>query len=440
MTDAMRKLVDTSSRLRRALTAAGLLAVLAFGLAGVSSDPAVATPTGEPPAPYSCWLGKQLSDLVELVSPAVVRVVTYRGHTRMIDGEPRVRLRRLVASGVVIAPHGCVVTTARVAQPGDSILVHFPDGRKALGHYVGMDRATNVAVVGLPADQAYPYLKPPETPDVHLPQWVAAVAYGPWKGGQPLMPSLTLAQRDAIEPIPMKFGETKNGAWRIRAPLFPGNGGGALVTLSGEWIGLVTGAIAGEPGSGRRDACAPSGEGVIVPAAAVACAAREIESGERMSEGFLGVATDGREPSEGDRASAGEHCVVVSEVLTGSPADRYGIQRGDLIVSFGAEPIDSVGELTQLVHRAAPGDEVRIGIERHGRLRTVDVLMGDRSATYIYLQNQQQARARRRSLQQDLKDLDRRRHSVLEQLEKIGRQPRTDPPPPPKGRASSSSP
>jgi len=393
MTDVMRKLVDTSSRSRRALAAAGLLAVLGFGLAGVSSDPAVATPTGEPPAPYSCWLGKQLSDLVELVSPAVVRVVTYRGHTRMIDGEPRVRLRRLVASGVVIAPHGCVVTTARVAQPGDSILVHFPDGRKALGHYVGMDRATNVAVVGLPADQAYPYLKPPETPDVHLPQWVAAVAYGPWKGGQPSMPSLTLAQRDAIEPIPMKFGESTNGAWRIRAPLFPGNGGGALVTLSGEWIGLVTGAIAGEPGSGRRNACAPSGEGVIVPASAVACAAREIESGERMSEGFLGVATDGREP-----------------------------------------------ELTRLVHRAAPGAEVRIGIERHGRLRTVDVLMGDRSATYIYLQNQQQARARRRSLQQDLKDLDRRRHSVLEQLEKITRQPRTDPPPPPKGRASSSTP
>jgi predicted metalloprotease with PDZ domain len=159
-----------------------------------------------------------------------------------------------------------------------------------------------------------------------------------------------------------------------------------------------------------------------------------------MSEGFLGVATDGREPSEGDRPSAVEHRVVVSEVLTGSPADRYGIQRGDLIVSFGAEPIDSIGELTRLVHRAAPGDEVRIGIERHGRLHTVDVLMGDRSATYIYLQSQQQASARRRSLQQDLQRLERQRHSVLKQLENIDRRPRTDPPPPPKGRASSSTP
>ena len=250
-----------------------------FALLG--AVPADAVPTGDPPSPYGCWLEKELSTLYEQVSPAVVSVVSWRVRTRGAGtSNSSMCYRRLVASGVVVADHGCVVTTARVAQPGDSIVVHFPSGKWSHARYKGTDPATHVAVLNLVSDGPFPYLAMPGSEPGELPEWVAAVAYGPWVGSRPGQPSLALSQKSAIQQSRTHYGDSIGIVWRIRAPFSPGNSGGALVSLSGQWVGLITGAVAEQPSRRTTASGLPTSQaaspdiGVIVPSEVVARAIR----------------------------------------------------------------------------------------------------------------------------------------------------------------------
>lgn len=423
-------------------------ALVALALVMIGAPAALGVPTGDPPPPYECWLEKELSRLYEEVSPAVVSVVSYRARwegtgAAGLGAGGMLSYRRLVASGVVVGPHGCVVTTARVAQPGDSIIVHFPRGDRVGARYKGMDPATHIAVLNLSGSGPFPYLPPPAEERGSLPEWVAAVAYGPWKGRYPGRPSLTLSQKGAIGRIETRYGESLGVAWRIRAPFFPGNAGGALVSLSGEWIGLITGAVSGKVGAassvlGRSHGSsteAAAQAGLIVPAEIVARAIEEIESGRRATKGFLGVRT-ARRPRSADRDVGDELGVVVRSVLPDSPAARYGIRPGDLIVGFDGRPVASQGELTRLVLQSRPGQAVRIDIIREKVEFNLTLRVGDSDAVGLYLKDQRELMAERVSIQRELRRLEIQIRLLRKRLERLRIE---SPGTPAKGTAGSSS-
>ncbi len=388
-------------------------------LLGLACTVVQAAPTGDPPSPYHCWLEKELAQLYEEVSPAIVSVVSYRvqaaaGASRPGIVSPSYTLRRLVASGIVVGEHGSVVTPARVALPGDSIVVTFPSGQRVRAQYRGMDPATSIAVLNLISPGPFPFLEPPGEGDPVLPEWVAAVAYGPWGGPSPGWPTVTLSQKAAIERRETEYGTSAGEIWQLHAPIMPGNQGGALVSLSGKWVGLIIGVVSGE--QGPRQVADPAGdashrsardEGVIVPAAVVARAIREIESGQRAPTGFLGVQT------EAAASAVGRGGVVVRDVLPESPADRYGILPGDYILAFDDRPVDSVSELTRLVQAAGPGRLAKVDIQRGGHRGTLNVCVGDSDSAELFLTLRRAEANERLSLQKMLRRL-RSQEQLLE--------------------------
>ena len=369
---------------------------------------------------------RDLSALYAEVRPAVVSVVSFRvSRAPKGFGDPgpvSVSCRRLIASGIVMGDQRCVVTTARVAQPGDSVIIYFPGGRKVPATYLGMDPVLHIAVLRLEGDVSSPSLRLRAAPNDSLPEWVAAIAYGPWIGEGPEEPSLALSHRTAIEAVKTTYRGAPTSIWRIRAPFFPGNGGGALVSLCGEWLGLITGAVAGEK---THSACGTSVTGlcpigVIVPADVVARAVGEIESGRRVSQGFLGIRTV-RRPAGSGVSPETPGGVVVLEVLSGGPAACSGIRRGDLITRFDGVPVRSVIELTQLVRARNPGDRVEVDILRSGVAGRVEICVGDRHAAGLYLTRRKQERSEKATLELDLRRIEERRHILERRLKMLGR-------------------
>jgi serine protease Do len=354
-----------------------------------------------------------LSRLYRQVSPAVVKVVSHRVGPGTTFGNAS--CRQLVASGVVVGEAGAIVTTDRVAQPGDSLMVYFPDGRQARADYAGSHAYLHIAVLRLREPGPYPRLQR-GAPGAPMPDWVAAIAYGPWEGPKPGYPSLSLSQRGAIEPMQVRCGDSLGTVWRVRAPFYPGNGGGALVSLSGEWIGLITGAVAVQgplPGTAGGDRTSWD-EGVIVPADLVARAVEVIEAGPTLcTQGFLGVLAT-RRAAIGDTTSAG---IRVSDVIAGSPADRCGLMAGDILVRFDSTPVRDAAELTRLICAMPPGRTVRVDVLRKGVGRTLEVSLGDRATGERDLAQMRDRVAGESALRREITDLEKRLRLLQRQLE-----------------------
>jgi len=350
-------------------------------------------------------LGDGLSGLYEEISPAVVRVVSHRTLERQ-SASTKTRARsiiynRLVASGVVVAEHGCVVTTDRVAHPGDSLVVYFPDGRWMPASYAGQNDAIHIAVLHLEGDEAFPWLEP-YAEDRPLPDWVAAVAYGPWSESRGQGPSLSLAQGTALEAVRIRLADSLGTVWRMKAPVYPGNGGGALLSLAGEWLGLITGSVSGDaprlPGGGYGG----HQEGIIVPAPLVTRAVMQIESGRSPKlEGFLGVKTYRRPVSASDSLWKGIG-VIISEVLAGTPAHHGGLLPGDVILRFGEQPVEDAEQLTRVVGRTAPGSRVRMEILRAGEPRELTIRVGDLMSGRMLISRHLEADAQRNQLRREI--------------------------------------
>lgn len=376
-------------------------------------------------------LDVRLSGLYADVSPAVVSVVSYRpamhGPESGPGHRPRITYRRLIASGIVVEEHGCVVTTGRVAQPGDSLVVHFPDGHCVPAEYLGLNPYIHVAVLQLAGEDRFPWLARAAALAEDLPEWVAAVAYGPWKGACPGTPSLALSQRRALESVHIRCADSLGVVWRLRAPFLPGNGGGALVTLDGKWIGLITGAVVEQAASMAASIAAARGpweSGVIVPAGLVMRAVEAILDRRHEPRGFLGVRTYRRDAAGCDSTGA-EIGVIVSQVLPGSPAERYGIQAQDVIVRFGGDPVEDVHQLTRLVSTSRPGDRVQVDFLRNGIARHLTLSLSDRALGEEAERQRWQSLADRRAVRREIRSLEERILLLRRELERLKRPPQS---------------
>jgi len=357
-----------------------------------------------------------LSRLYRQVSPVVVKVVSHRASPPVADQV--LACRQLVASGLIVGENGLVVTTERVAHAGDSLIVIFADGRQARAEYAGTHSYLHLAVLQLRGGGPFAHLARPRA-GAPIPEWVATVAHGPWDGPRPGLPVMSLAQRASIEPMKVRCGDSLVVVWRVRAPFYPGNGGGALVNMNGEWMGLITGAVAVEgdyasplPGSERLS----WDEGVIVPAELVMRAVGEIATGPRSStQGFLGVLATRRTGTEADgRPLVG---VRVSGVVDGSPAERSGILTDDIVTRFNGSAVADAAQLTRLVSAVPPGQLVQMEIQRRHANLVLDVRVGDRASGEASVAQQRDRAARQEALRREIDNLQLRLRHLQQQLD-----------------------
>ena len=303
-----------------------------------------------------------------------------------------------LGSGFVVdAVKGFVVTNAHVVRDvkPENIKLTFQDGREVTAEKVLVDSRTDVAVIQIPADHlvALQWAGPEE---IKRGQWVIAVGSPMGFGG-----SVTTGIISAPSTRHRFFNGGQPGAFTANpqdpyavedyiqtdAAINPGNSGGPLLSLDGKVIGINTLIVSSTFSS--------AGLGFAVPQRLARPVVETLIQNGHVVRGHLGVAIV--EPSKIDDQAAwdlfkmrnadevfnkfhlrkDDKGCVVEDVMPGGPADKAGIQEGDLLRAVGATPTLDVDRLREVVASTPPGTEVEVSLVRAGREQKITVTIGE---------------------------------------------------------------
>lgn len=262
-----------------------------------------------------------------------------------------------------------ILTNNHVVEGADEILVSFQDGREFEAEITGTDAASDVAVLEIETSDV-DVLPLGDSSALQVGEWVVAI-------GNPfgLSHSLTVGVVSALGRTRVGISDYEDFI-QTDAAINPGNSGGPLVNLDGEVIGINT-AIASRSGG-------YAGVGFAIPSnQANSIAMQLIETGE-VVRGFLGIMI---QDITQDLAESFEledtQGILVAEVSEDSPAQRAGLEQGDIIVAYQGEAVNDVGAFRNRVALTSPGSRARLTIIRDGRRRDIDVTVGDLSADQV---------------------------------------------------------
>ncbi|MEA5453136.1 trypsin-like peptidase domain-containing protein [Sinomonas sp. JGH33] len=163
------------------------------------------------------------------------------------------------------------------------------------------------------------------------------------------------------------------------AAINPGNSGGALVNTKGELVGINVAIASTGSSSSSSGQSGNIGVGFSIPANYAHRIAQEIIASGKATHGQLGVSVQPAAPG-GSSNSAFSVGAQVADVTSGSPADKAGIKKGDVITHFGDYAIGDASELTAAVRQQAPGSTVKVTLTRNGQSVSVDVTVGSASS------------------------------------------------------------
>lgn len=311
---------------------------------------------------------RSFADAVGRAAPAVVNIYTARVVSTPVVPERfsslfqqnlpamRQRVESSLGSGVIIDKSGHVITNHHVVQGANEIRVQLADGRVATPEVVGTDPETDLAVlrVNLPD---LPIMSLGRSDGLRAGDVVLAI-------GNPLGLSQTVTQGIV--------SATGRGSLRLAtfaefiqtdAAINFGNSGGALINTDGELVGINTAVLA--------QALGTEGIGFAIPVNLVRGVMQEIIEFGRVRRGWLGVQVLG-DPNR--RFSA----PIVGAVEPGSPAQRSGLRRGDLITHLNGRPITTDQEALTQVATLRPGSNLEIRLRRGTQTLTLNATLEER--------------------------------------------------------------
>lgn len=272
-------------------------------------------------------------------------------------------------SGVILDRDGRVLTNAHVAGGANEIRVALADGRVFAATLVGTDPTTDLAVLAL--------VDPPDdlVPAVIGDSDRVAVGAAVMAVGNPLGldSTVTTGIVSAVD-RPVTTGAAGGAepvvtnAIQVDAAVNPGNSGGPLFDASGRVIG-ITSSIASLSQAG---AAGSIGLGFAIPVNLAQRVAGELISDGTAEHAFLGVGlSDGTGKSE----STTRLGAVVEQVSAGSPADKAGLEVGDVVVAIDEQVVNGAASLTAFVREHAAGDQVSLAVVRDGATVLVRVVL-----------------------------------------------------------------
>jgi len=335
-----------------------------------------AAPPAQPPAPPPASVAPRITyaDAVQRAAPAVVNIYTARLVTERLApslgelfGEymPRYRQRieRSLGSGVIVDQHGHIVTNHHVIANADSIRVQLADGRVAEARIVGRDPDTDLAVLQI--DLApLPVATFGRSDQLKVGDVVLAI-------GDPIGLSQTVTHgivsavsRQQLGIAPLEdFIQTD-------APINFGNSGGALIDSSGALVGINTAIVAKNLGV--------EGIGFAIPVNMVRGVLSDIIAHGRVIRGWIGIVPEDLPEERAQQLGLGQAAVIIGNLYVGSPAQRAGIQPGDLLLAIDNDaPRSALDALGRIASRH-PGSAVLLRGLRGGQTFEVRVPVGER--------------------------------------------------------------
>jgi len=269
-----------------------------------------------------------------------------------MPNEPREK--RGLGSGVIVnASAGLIITNAHVIEDADEIIVTLKDKRQLEAEIVGTDKKTDIALIKVSAKKLAE-LQIAKASDVKVGDYVIAV-------GNPfgLSHSVTAGIVSALG-RDNGSGDGYQDFIQTDASINPGNSGGALVNSKGELIGINSAIISRSGGN--------QGIGFAVPTNIVQAVMRQLVSYGEVRRGRIGVLIGDITPTLKEALELTTlDGALVSQVVENSPAERAGLKRDDIIISFNGGAIKDASDIRNAVGLVEPGERYTITYLRDGR-------------------------------------------------------------------------
>ena len=365
------------------------------GLCLVSSLPAAAPPQ-QAPAPLVTGL-PDFTELVERVGPAVVGVrTTERARTVMRsgggeidedmqeffrrfglpvpqfpnpnpnprnqrpvpDGEPQ---QRGVGSGFLLSADGYLLTNAHVVDGADEVFVVLTDKREFKAKVVGSDRRSDVALLKIEAT-GLPTVKIGDVSKLKVGEWVIAI-------GSPFGLENTVTA-GIVSAKARDTGDTLVPLIQTDVAINPGNSGGPLINMRGEVVGINSQIYSRSGGYMGISFAIPIDEATRV--------SDQLRANGKVTRGRIGVVIEPVSKEVAEAIGLGKPSgAFVRQVEPGSPADKAGVEAGDIITKVDGKTVEKSADLPRFIGNIKPGSKATVQVFRRGSPRELSITVGE---------------------------------------------------------------
>jgi serine protease Do len=280
-----------------------------------------------------------------------------RGRERQRDLE-----QQSVGSGFILSSDGYVLTNAHVVDEASEVTVKLTDKREFKAKVIGLDKRTDVAVLKIDAT-GLPKVTIGDPEKLKVGEWVAAIGK-PFGFDNTITAGIVSAKgRDLPNENLIPFIQTD-------VPINPGNSGGPLFNLKGEVVGINS-LIFSRTG-------AYMGLAFAVPIDVAMAAATQIREKGRVTRGRIGVQIQEVSKETADAFGLGKATgALVNAVEKGGPAEKGGIESGDIILKADGRVVDTSTELPRIITQIKPGTRITLQVWRKGATRDLNVTVAE---------------------------------------------------------------
>jgi serine protease Do len=356
-------------------------------------------PTGQAqqqadPAAQGATRASQLPDFTDLVrkqGPAVVNIITMRQREARAGFPPQLQedpffdfFRRFIpdlpermpapprqaqgiGSGFIISEDGYILTNAHVVAEAAEVTVRMADAKREFtAKVVGADERTDIALLKVDGN-GLPVVTLGKAANLEPGQWVAAIG-SPFGFANTITAGIVSATDRALP------ADTYVPFIQTDVAVNPGNSGGPLLNLAGEVVGINSMIYSRTGGF--------MGVSFAIPIEAALDVAQQLRETGKVTRGRLGIGiqplTKELAASFGLDTTSG---VVIVNVESGAPAEKAGLQIGDVILEYNGQPIEQPNDLPRLVARTKPGEQAKMVVWRQGERQTLAATVGEMPAS-----------------------------------------------------------
>jgi len=273
--------------------------------------------------------------------------------------------RFVFGSGFIVSNDGYILTNNHNVEQADVVTVQLANGKEYTATIIGTDPATDIALLKID-ETSLPALSLAHIDDVEVGESVLAI-------GNPLG-----FQASVSAGIVSAKGRSDFDIMRVEsfiqtdAAINPGNSGGPLINLNGDVVGMNTLIVVTNGAGGNI------GIGFAVPCNFLKDVMQELIEHGQLIRGYLGVALQRVDSDIASALGLEKTCgALVSEVLPDSPAEKAGLESGDIILEVENTPIESAGNLRNIVALAKPGQEITLKVKRNNKTLTLTAQIGE---------------------------------------------------------------
>lgn len=268
------------------------------------------------------------------------------------------RQKQAHGSGFIISKDGYVVTNAHVIDDSQNVTVELEDNRELKAKVIGVDKLSDIALLKVEATDL-PMVELGDSDKLDVGQWVVAI-------GTPFGLDYTATQGIVSALSRSLPKDTYVPFIQTDAAVNPGNSGGPLFDLDGQVVGVNSQIYSRSGGF--------MGVSFAIPSNIVKNVTDQLKENGRVSRGWLGVGIQGIDKSLAESLGMdNSKGSLITSVSPDSPADKAGLQAGDVITAFNSKAVNTVNELPVIVGNTPIGAKVPVAIVRAGKVKSLDV-------------------------------------------------------------------